>query len=404
MSTTTDIPRTDTIRVEDRHLAPFARKTPLSFVRGRGVHVWDEAGTRYLDFTAGWGVTSIGHAHPLITRALTAQSRALIQGPNSGATYSPCRARLIELMKRVLPERLTRIHFTNSGAESNDAALKLARKVAGKPNVISAANSFHGRTISTTTATGQAKHRDRFRPLMPNHLYVPYDNVAAVAKVIRNDVAAVLLEPIQGEGGVNVPADDYLERVSELCVRHGAFLIVDEVQTGFFRTGPAFAVSGRNVKVDFLCMAKGIGGGFPFGALAMSEAVGRALEQGDHGGTYHGNPLGCAVAYAVIRHLIESGVEQNVRTLGACAMRRFAHWQAGYPAIIRNVRGRGLLLGLELAAGAMAGEVRDQALRRGLIVNLTHETVIRLFPALNITAAELDEGLDILEASIGALT
>ncbi len=242
---------TQTINIEDTHYAPFFNRTPLSIERGQGVYVWDETGRKYLDFTAGWGVTSIGHGSPVIARALAEQAAKIIHNPDSGLTYSPARARLLTLMEQVLPQGLTRIFFTNSGAEANDAAIKLARKASGRLNIVSTEKSFHGRTISGVSATGQAVHRDKYRPLVPHHLYVPYDDVKALSSIIGNDVAAFLVEPIQGEGGVRVPAEDYLEKVSELCRQHGVYLIVDEVQTGFFRTGPAFVSTNRSIRPIF---------------------------------------------------------------------------------------------------------------------------------------------------------
>ncbi len=300
----------DTFQIEDKHYASFANKKKISIEKGEGVYVYDEEGKKYIDFTAGWGVTSIGHANPVITEALLDQSKKIIQNPNSGATYSPSRSKLISLMQKILPENLTRVFFANSGAEANDAAIKLARKATGKLNIISAEKSFHGRTISTVSATGQNTHRNRFNPLIPNHIFVPYNDIEAVKRVIGNDVAAVIVEPIQGEGGINVPDSDYLENLSDLCTKNDVLLIVDEIQTGFYRTGPLFMSD--NVKIDILTMAKGIAGGFPFGAFAITEELNNKFEIGDHGGTYCGNPLGCAVAYSVIKYMLNNKIWENV--------------------------------------------------------------------------------------------
>ncbi len=294
-------------------------KQKISIEKGEGIYVWDEEGKIYIDFTSGWGVTCIGHANPVITDALLDQGRKIIQNPNSGLTYSPARARLLSLLEGILPPNLTRVFFTNSGAEANDAAIKLARKVTGRPDIISTYQSFHGRTISTTSATGQAKHRDRYSPLMPNYRFVPYDNLEALKRSLDENVAAVIIEPIQGEGGVRVPSKEYLKEVDALCKKNGSLLIMDEIQTGFFRTGPAFVTGSCGVKTDFLTMAKGIAGGFPFGAFALSEAVAKKLEIGDHGGTYCGNPLGCAVSYAVIKHLMDNNISRNVEEMGGLA-------------------------------------------------------------------------------------
>lgn len=392
----------DTFAVEDRHMPPFFTKIPLSIERGEGIYVWDESGRRYIDFTAGWGVTCLGHAHPAIAGALAEQGRKILQNPNSGLTYSPARARLIELLTGILPANLTRVFFSSSGAEANDAVIKLARKATGRMDVVSTEQSFHGRTISTASATGQAKHRERFNPLMPNYLFVPYGDAGAIAEALGESTAAVILEPIQGEGGVNVPPDGYLREVEALCRKTGAYLIVDEVQTGFCRTGPLFAVTDLGIRPDFMTLAKGIAGGFPFGAFALTEEVSAKLEKGDHGGTYCGNPLGCAVAHAVIRHLIDENIEQNVKSVGAMIHEQMLLWQERFPAMIADVRGRGLLLAMEMDGAATADRVFGETLKRGMILNLIQTKVIRLCPALNITPGEAEVALSILDEALEA--
>lgn len=393
----------ETIAVENAHMPPFFAKTPVSIARGEGVWVWDEEGRRYLDLTAGWGVTSIGHAHPAIVRALTEQGARIIQNPDSGLTYSPARARLLELLAGILPAGLTRVFFTNSGAEANDAAVKLARKATGRTGVVATEGSFHGRTISMVSATGQAKHRDKFRPQMPGYRFVPYGRTDAVEAALDDGVAAVIVEPIQGEGGVRVPPPDYLRELSRLCRANGTVLVVDEVQTGFCRTGPLFATAAAGAEVDFLTMAKGIAGGFPLGAFAMTEAVAARLEAGDHGGTYCGNPLACAVAEAVIRHLVDEDVETHVDELGAEALARMASWSERFPGAVAEARGAGLLLLADFVDEETAAAVAAECLRRGAFVRQTQGTGIRVFPALTITREELDEGLTLIEESIAAV-
>jgi acetylornithine/N-succinyldiaminopimelate aminotransferase len=390
----------NTINLEDKFTPPFFQKAAISIERGEGVYVWDEEGNKFLDFTSGWGVTCLGHAHPTITNALLEQGRKIIQNPNSGLTYSPARARLLSLMNQVLPRPLTRVFFSNSGAEANDAAIKLARKVTGRLDVISTYQSFHGRTISTASATGQAKHREKFNPLMPNYRFVPYDDLAALRRALDNNVAAVILEPIQGEGGVKIPSDGYLEEASKLCKANNCLLIVDEIQTGFCRTGPMFAISPMNVEADFMTMAKGIAGGFPLGAFAMSDAVASKLELGDHGGTYCGNPLGCAVAYAVIKYLLDHDVSAHVTQMGNLAIERMRKLMQAYPAMIADVRGAGLLLAIEFRDEKIAGLITDECLAHRLFVRQTQGNIIRIFPALNIRDEEMKEGLAVIEAAI----
>ncbi len=391
---------TRTMEIEDKHSPPFFNKIPISITRGEGVYVWDENNRKYIDFTSGWGVTSIGHANSVITNALQEQGRKIIQNPNSGLTYSPPRARLLELLQQVLPDKLTRVFFSNSGAEANDASLKMARKVTGRPDVISTNQSFHGRTISTASATGQAQHRAKFNPVMPNYRFIPFDDVPALEKALDSEVAAVILEPVQGEGGVKVPATGYLESVSRLCKANGSLLIIDEIQTGFCRTGPMFAIDSLDMEADFFTMAKGMAGGFPLGAFAVSEAVALQFEVGDHGGTYCGNPLGCAVSCAVIRYLLDHDISSNVATMSNLALQRMGNWQQKYPGMISEARGKGLLLLLEFQEEQTATAVNDYCQEQGLFVRQTQGNGIRIFPALNINKEELEEGLSILESAL----
>lgn len=327
------------------------------------------------------------------------QSKKIIQNPNSGATYSPARSKLISLMqKEVLAENLTLVFFANSGAEANDAAIKLARKATGKLNIISTEKSFHGRTISTVSATGQNKHRDKFNPLIPHHIFVPYNDIESLRQVITQDVAAVIVEPIQGEGGINVPDDNYLEKLSNLCQKNDVLLIVDEIQTGFCRTGSMFA--SNKIKIDILTMAKGIAGGFPFAAFAMSEDVHDKLEIGDHGGTYCGNPLGCAVAYAVIKYMLDNKICENVEAVGQFTITELLKLKKEYPNLIKDVRGKGLLIAIELNDDNITASLNSKCFDNGLLLNVTQGNVIRMFPALNISKEEIKEGLDIFKNSL----
>ena len=391
---------TRTMEIEDKHSPPFFNKIPISITRGEGVYVWDENNRKYLDFTSGWGVTSIGHANPVITNALQEQGRKIIQNPNSGLTYSPARARLLELLQQILPGNLTRVFFSNSGAEANDAALKMARKVTGRTDVVSSNQSFHGRTISTASATGQAQHRAKFNPLMPNYKFIPFNDIPSLEEALDARVAAVILEPIQGEGGVQVPADGYLESVSRLCKANGSLLIVDEIQTGFCRTGPMFAIDSLDVEADFFTMAKGMAGGFPLGAFAVSEAVAAQFEVGDHGGTYCGNPLGCAVSHGVIKYLLDHDISSNVASMSRLALRRMRSWQQENTEMISDIRGKGLLLLLEFKEEKTATTVSNYCQEHALFVRQTQGNAIRIFPALTITKKELEEGLAILENAL----
>ncbi len=390
----------NTIEIEDKCSIPFFNKLPLSIEKGEGVYVWDENGNRYFDMTAGWGVTSLGHAHPVITDAVCEQSKKIIQNPSSGLTYSPARARLLDLFSQILPRGLTRVFFSNSGAEANDAALKLARKVSGRTDVISTNLSFHGRTISTASATGQAKHRAKFNPVMPNYKFVPYNDLEALKSQLDENTAAVILEPIQGEGGVNISLVDYLKQVSELCEQNATYLIIDEVQTGFCRTGSMFAIDGIDLKVDFLTMAKGMGGGFPIGGFAVSEEIAAKIEKGDHGGTYCGNPLACAVAYGVINYLKENNVADYVHNIGEWTLQQLTDIRKKHHDQIDEIRGKGLLVAVQFKDAEQAGAVYQKCLENRLLLNLTQERIIRLFPSLIITKKEMSEGLEIFNKAL----
>jgi acetylornithine/N-succinyldiaminopimelate aminotransferase len=389
-----------TIAIEDKHLISFCKKTQISIERGSGVYVWDESGKRYIDFTSGWAVTSLGHAHPVVVKALTDQAGKIMHNPDSGLTYAPARARLLCRMVKILPEYLQNIFFANSGAEANDAALKLARKITGRKKIVSTLMSFHGRTIAATSVTGQAIQRDRYKVLVPYSAFIPYNDIKASRQAIDSDTAAVIVEPIQGEGGVRVPDAEYLPAISNLCKKAGALLIVDEIQTGFWRTGPTFASIAQGIEPDFLTMAKGIASGFPFAAVAVGRETAEKIEIGDHGGTYNGNPLGCAVATAVIDYLLAADIGSSVERLGKLCKENLKKLQECYPFLIKEIRGSGLLIAIEFRKSTGAEAVQAEALNRGLIINLKHGTVFRIFPALTISEEELEEGLAILAATI----
>ncbi|MBN2545856.1 MAG: aspartate aminotransferase family protein [Spirochaetes bacterium] len=390
----------NTIKIEDKYMPKFSVKTKIAIIKGKGVYVWDENGKKYIDMTSGWGVTCIGHANPIITKALIKQSKKIIQNPNGGNTYSQARARLLDLLKDILPHNLSKIFFSSSGAEANDAVIKLARKASQKLNVISTFQSFHGRTISTASATGQDIHRNKFNPLMPNYIFVPFNNIDEVKKVIKNNVAAVIVEPIQGEGGVIVPDEDYLEKLSTVCEENNVYLILDEVQTGFYRTGTLFASSPYKLNVSFMTMAKHIAGGFPFGAFAMKEEIAEELEIGDHGGTYCGNPLGCAVSYEVINYLINNNMEEKIKKVSDFIINYLRELKNRFPDIISDVRGKGLLIAVEVFDDKKAEKLEKFSLDNGLILNVKHGKIIRLFPALTTKLNEIKDALEIIKNAI----
>lgn len=392
-----------TIEIEDSLALSVCMKQAVAFERGLGARVWDEQGRAWLDFTAGWGVTSLGHSHPAIVAAISYQAGRLMQNPNSGFTYSPIRASLLQQLQPLLPDGLRRVFFANSGAEANDAAVKLARKVTGRTRVLAAGSSFHGRTLATLSLSGGPENGARFAPQVPGNDFVPYGDLDALRARLGSDVAAVILEPVQGEGGVRVPPAGYLPGVAALCRAHGTLFIADEVQTGFCRTGHFFAVDEEGVQPDILTMGKGIAGGFPFAALAVTDAVAAGVAKGDHGGTYCGNPLGCAVASAVVQYLADHEVSAHVAQLGCVALADLQTLVQQYPDILVEVRGKGLLLGLQLRSDAQVSALTAACLERGLLVTPTRNAVLRLIPSLLLTRQEWDEGLAILGAALSAL-
>ena len=377
------------------------RRQPVVIARGEGSRVWDVDGKEYYDFTAGWAVNNLGHCHPVVTKAIAEQASTLMQTSNQ--FYTTPQLRLAQLL--VDNSCLNKVFFSNSGAEALEGAVKLARKY-GKKNrdgayeVITAFNSFHGRTTGMVAATGQPHYQEPFQPLMPGFSHVEYNNVEAIMEATTQRTAAILLEPIQGEGGVNVPADDYLIRVRDWCNTQGLLLILDEVQTGMGRLGTLFGYQQFDVEPDVIALAKGLGGGVPIGAF-MSKDHCMALEPGDHGSTFGGNPLTCAAAHAVTRYLIESDVLSNVVTMG----RRLSEGLDGLRSrfgFITEVRGKGLLLAMEFNDDISA-QVVSLCNEQGLLLNPVRPNAIRFMPPLTIAAEEIDAGISRLETALTKL-
>ena len=393
------------IEIEDRLGITFCSRQAIAIESGKGCLVWDEKGSEYLDFTSGWGVTCLGHAHPLITEAITQQAQKIIQNPNSGFTYSPSRAKLLEALSGVLPDNLAKIYFANSGAEANDAAIKLARKITGKSRIVSTLASFHGRTFNTLSVSGGRDNAEKFLPALEENCFVPFGDFPALNAAIDEKTAAVILEPIQGEGGVRIPNEKYLAAVALLCKERGVLLIIDEIQTGFCRTGKFFAIehSQVNIAPDIMTMGKGIAGGFPFAAFAVSESVDRQLGMGDHGGTFCGNPLACAVATAVVNHLQDENVADRVVVAGKLLIDGLHKIKVKYSELVGPVRGKGLLCAFELDSDQMVTKVTDAALNRGLLVTPTRNRIIRLIPPLIVTEEEIARGLELLDSALASV-
>ena len=387
--------------IQDREAKLYmqaGRRMPVTLVRGEGTRVWDEDGKEYLDFIAGIATTSLGHSDPELADVIAEQARTLIHVSN--IFYSQPQIELAELLVR--HSAFDRVFFANSGAEANEGAIKLARKWGnlhrdGAFEIISTNDSFHGRTMATVSATGTPRYRDPFGPSLPGFVFVDYDDVDAIRGATTDNTVAVLLEPLQGEGGVNDVADDYLRRVREWCDERNMLLIVDEVQTGAGRTGTLWAYEQSGIEPDIMTLAKGLGGGVPIGCVLAKEHA-AVFEPGDHGSTFGGNPLATAAGAHVMRRLTEGGVLDNARARGEQLRQRLAGLEDRYPAVT-GVRGKGLLRGLELRA-EIAAEIVTAALRRGLLVNPVRPNVVRFMPALTVTEEEIDRAADIIEQAL----
>jgi acetylornithine/LysW-gamma-L-lysine aminotransferase len=368
--------------MEDRRDSGLYPRQPLVLVRGEGSRVWDASGQEYLDCIGGHGVANVGHANPAVVKAIAQQASRLMLCPNG--FYNDQRALLLDELTRIAPDGLDRVFLCNSGTEAVEAAIKFARVSTGRTRIVCAMRGFHGRTLGAVSATWRKEYRSPFEPLVPGFDHVPYNRLDRVEEAVNEDTAAVLLEVVQGEGGVIPGKGDYLRGVQALCQERGALFIVDEVQTGFGRTGRMFACQHHGLEPDLMCLAKGMAGGLPMGAVLIGPRVG-ALPQKSHGTTFGGNPLACAAALATIQLLESEELPQRAALLGDRLM-------TGLRAIcaprVRQVRGLGLMVALELK-GRAAGYLSALAERRVLAL-AAGANVIRLLPPLVIEAQEID--------------
>ncbi len=388
----------DVVAREAKHFLPVVNRMPVALESGRGSRVRDIEGREYVDLTSGWGVCAIGHCHPELVDAIAEQAGRLMQTTN--LFYTLPQLEVAERLAALSPEELTRSFLVNSGTEAVEGALKLAHRATGRRKFVSTTQSFHGRTLGALQVIGQAKHRDAYRELMPEQVAVPFDDLAAAERAIDTDTAAFIVEPVQGEGGVNVPSSGYLTRIRELCRERGALLILDEIQTGIGRTGRMLALEHEGVCPDVLTLGKGLGGGFPVAAFLCTEDVAQTVQPGDHGGTYVGNPLAAAAVRTTLDVVTREGLVARADTLGAALHQRLADFAAAHPDVAEGARGRGLLQGLVLCDADAAASLPRRALDAGLLVNVTAGRVMRLFPALNIPEDELWPALDTLLALV----
>jgi acetylornithine/N-succinyldiaminopimelate aminotransferase len=378
-----------------QYLMDTYTRQPISIVRGRGTKVYDLEGREYIDFVGGIAVNSLGHGHPDLVLAIQKQAAQLIH--TSNLYYTEPQVKLAQVL--VDHSFADKAFFCNSGAEANEAAIKLARRYshdkygAGRFEIITMKQSFHGRTMATLTATGQEKVQKGYEPLLPGFSYVTFNHLAELEQAIDDKTAAVMLEPIQGEGGVHIADRDYLKAVRELCTQKDILLIFDEVQTGMGRTGTLFAYEQLGVQPDVMTLAKGMGGGMPIGACLAKDAVAKAFGPGSHASTFGGNPLACAAALAVFRVLLEGPVLEQARRMGDYLGKGLSECKERHH-VVRDVRGLGLLQGVEVEMDAK--RVVSDCLRRGILINATGDHVLRFVPPLIITQTEIDRLLEVL--------
>jgi len=377
---------------------------PLAIRKGRGMKVWSTDGKEYLDFVGGVAVNCLGHCHPKVVVAIQKQAQRLIHISNYFHIEAQTKLAKI-LVKNSFADKA---FFCNSGAEANEAAIKLARRYfkvlvgQNKFEIITALNSFHGRTLATLSATGQEKFKVGFDPLVPGFKHVEFNNVEAIEKAVTKDTCAVMLEPIQGESGVKIPDPDYLAEVRKLCDRQGILLILDEVQTGIGRTGKLFAYEHYGITPDIMTLAKGLGGGVPIGAMLSTDKVAAAFEPGTHGSTFGGNPLACSAAVTTLEVLLEDDfILDQCRRMGNYFKKKLEELQKEFPSIVAEVRGMGLLVGIELTRDG--APLVNACMERGFLINCTAGNILRFMPPLIITEKEIDLLIEILEQIFDSL-
>lgn len=386
---------------DKRDYLPVFARYQIVLDHGEGVYVYDTHGKKYVDFLGGIAVNVLGHNHPALVKAVAEQAGKMIHCSN--LYYTQVQADAAEKLTKL--SGFGKVFFGNSGAEANEGAIKVARKYAhtispDKSQIITALHSFHGRTLATLTATGQPKYQEGFGPLPAGFDYVEYNNIEALEKMMSENTAAVMLEPIQGEGGVHVPTAEYLKKVRALCDKYNAVLIFDEIQTGIGRSGEFFAYDKFGVKPDVVTLAKGLAGGVPIGAFITSDKIADVLHAGDHGSTFGGNPLACAAADVVLATVGNEAFLKHVEEMGYYMKSRLEAIKAKFPTLVKEVRGVGLILGMEI--NKPGRDIVNACLEKGSIINCTAGNVLRFVPPLIVEKEHIDEVCDILEAVLPA--
>lgn len=385
--------------LNDKYIINTYGERKLAFVRGLGSRLWDADGKEYLDFFAGIAVVSLGHCHPAVTEAICTQARTLVH--TSNLYYIEPQVRLAELL--ATHSFADRWFFANCGATANESAIKLARRYwaqqgTPKPHIIAAENSFHGRTLATITATGQKKYQAGFEPLPEGFRHVPYDDLEAAAAAVSDRTCAILVEPVQGEGGIRIPSPEYLKGLRKLCDDRGLLLIFDEVQTGMGRTGHLFAHEAWGVTPDVMTLAKALGNGYPLGALLAREDVASVFVPGNHASTFGGNPLGMAAGIAVMDILLDGNTLPHCRAMGTRFRSGLESLKERH-GVVREVRGLGLMTGVELSVPG--DDIVVRAMKKGLLINCTAGNVLRFVPPFVVTEDDVDEAVGILDGVMG---
>ncbi|RLI50821.1 aspartate aminotransferase family protein [Candidatus Bathyarchaeota archaeon] len=384
------------IDIEQKYMANVYAKKSLTLVKGKGALVWDINDQEYIDCMAGYGVCIVGHCHPRVVKAIQKQAELLISA--HGSIYNEARSRFLKKLINITPNGLTQAFFSNSGAESIEAAIKLARKYTGKTDIIAFVGGYHGKTMGALSATWKKKYRQPFLPLVPGFIHVPFGKSDRVKDAITEKTAAILVEPIQGERGIILPPPNFLKELREICDSSDILFIVDEVQSGFGRTGKFFACDHYNVLPDIMCIAKSIAGGVPMGVTVSTQDIMSAFTLGNHSNTFGGNPLACAAASAAIDVLIEEKLPERAASLGKYFMGRLEELQDKYK-LIREVRGLGLMIGMQLRFDIL--NILQNSLKRNVLLLDAGRTVIRFLPPLVITREQLDRVVNVLDTVIG---
>ncbi len=378
----------DAESLTERYIAHTYKRQPITLVKGRGMYVWDSRGKRYMDFVGGIAVCSLGHCHPALVKAISTQAKKLMHVSN--LYHIQTQAELAAMLAKIAPKSISKFFFCNSGGEAVEGAFKLAVKHTKRARIITMQDSFHGRTAATVGATWKASYREPFVAIIPKIFdFVPFNDIGAVERAISEQTAAVIVEPVQGEGGVNVPSDDYLPSLRKLCDERGVLLIFDEVQSGMGRTGKWFACEHWGVVPDEITMAKALGGGFPIGCFGAKAEVMSSFTPGDHASTFGGNPLACAAAKAVIQTMKKMKFPQRAAKVGTYFKKQLLEL-ADKHKCVREVRGLGLILAMELTTKEAADSAVVKARERGFLINCTADKVLRFVPPLVVEQKQID--------------